>query len=84
MKREGGDAMQEHGNKAGRNEDREEGNIRCLISIHAQRSAREREEEPEVEQEVKGPGQGASVCESAVEGTVRERAREEKRNKGSF
>lgn len=59
-----------------RAEDREEGNIRCLISIRAQRIAREQEEEPEEEQEVEGPGQGASVCESAVEGTEREEARE--------
>lgn len=67
--------MQEHENirNMHRSEDREEGNIRCLISIRAQRSAgraRGQEEEAGVEErEVEGPGQSASVCESAVEGT---------------
>lgn len=76
--------MQEHGNKAGRNEDREEGNVRCLISIRAQRGARrQREEEPEEEQEAEAsPGQGASVCEPAAEGTEREEAREDEEEQG--
>lgn len=85
-------AMQEHENirNMHRSEDREEGNIRCLISIRAQRSAgraRGQEEEAGVEErEVEGPGQSASVCESAVEGTKGQEGRkqERKRSKGGF
>lgn len=84
--------MQEHENirNMHRSEDREEGNIRCLISIRAQRSAgraRGQEEEAGVEErEVEGPGQSASVCESAVEGTKGQEGRkqERKRSKGGF